>query len=370
MADLHVLAAGVGGFAAAGGKVVEGRPRWSMERQVRLVAGGLVLAGVLAGRFVHPRAVLLAGGIGAGLTASALTDTCTMGRMLSALPYNRRRSETPSSCSTSSRAPPRLLPAMTTTLLVVLALGLVIGALLGLLGGGGSILAVPALVYGVGLPLAEAVPTSLLVVGISSAAAVLPRLRQVQWRLAGIFSATGAAAAFAGTAVNRLLDPSVVLLGFAAVMVAAAGACCAAPTTSAAPAPYPAAASAGAAACRRLPLPESWSASSPALFGVGGGFLIVPALTLLLGLPMTTAAATSLVVIFANSSAAFTAHLGDTTIDVTIAIAFTVAAILGSVVAGRIAPRLPGHRVRRWFAVLVFLVAAYVAVHATLGLVG
>ena len=60
-----------------------------MERQVRLVAGSLVLAGVLASRVVHPQAVLLAGGIGAGLTASALTDTCTMGRILSALPYNQ-----------------------------------------------------------------------------------------------------------------------------------------------------------------------------------------------------------------------------------------------------------------------------------------
>ena len=95
MSDLHVLAAGVGGFAAAGGRVVEGRPRWSMERQVRLVAGGLVLAGVLASRVVHPRSVLLAGGIGAGLTASALTDSCTMGRMLSALPYNRSRRQDP-----------------------------------------------------------------------------------------------------------------------------------------------------------------------------------------------------------------------------------------------------------------------------------
>ena len=89
MTDLHVLSAGVGGFAAAGGPVVEGRSRWSMERQVRLVAGALVLTGVLASRLLHPKAVVLAGGIGAGLTVSALTDTCSMGRMLAALPYNR-----------------------------------------------------------------------------------------------------------------------------------------------------------------------------------------------------------------------------------------------------------------------------------------
>ena len=81
-------------------------------------------------------------------------------------------------------------------------LGLVIGVLLGLLGGGGSILAVPALVYGAGVPLAAAVPMSLLVVGVSSATALLPRLRtgQVQWRIAGVFGAAGAGAAFAGAA--------------------------------------------------------------------------------------------------------------------------------------------------------------------------
>lgn len=88
---------------------------------------------------------------------------------------------------------------------VALGLGLVIGVMLGLLGGGGSILAVPALVYGVGVPLAAAVPTSLLVVGISSAAAVLPRLtqQQVQWRLAAVFGMAGAGATFGGTGCSN-----------------------------------------------------------------------------------------------------------------------------------------------------------------------
>ena len=259
---------------------------------------------------------------------------------------------------------------MTATLIVVLALGLVIGALLGLLGGGGSILAVPALVYGAGLPLAEAVPTSLLVVGISSAAAVLPRLRQVQWRLALIFGATGAAAAFTGTVVNRLVDPSVVLLGFAVVMVAAAvqmlrssddvGGSCALPS--------------GGVNWRSC-LPKAAASGVvvgflTGLFGVGGGFLIVPALTVLLGLPMATAAATSLVVIVANSAAAFTAHLGDTSINVSIAAAFTVTAVLGSLVAGRVAPRVPGRQTRRWFAYLVLAVALYVTTQSFAALIG
>lgn len=86
--NLHVLDGGVPGYAAAGGDVERGRARWSLERQVRLVAGSLVLAGVAAS-LRAPKASLLAGGVGAGLTLSALTDTCTMGRVLAALPHNQ-----------------------------------------------------------------------------------------------------------------------------------------------------------------------------------------------------------------------------------------------------------------------------------------
>ena len=85
---LHVLDGGIAAFEAAGGQVVRDRARWSLERQVRFVAGALVL-GSLAATLRAPKAGLLAGGVGAGLTLSALTDTCTMGRALSALPYNR-----------------------------------------------------------------------------------------------------------------------------------------------------------------------------------------------------------------------------------------------------------------------------------------
>jgi uncharacterized membrane protein YfcA len=251
-------------------------------------------------------------------------------------------------------------------LLAALVFGLVIGALLGLLGGGGSILAVPALVYGAGLPLAAAVPTSLLVVGISSATAVLPRLRQVQWRLAGIFGATGAVGALAGTALNRRLDPAIVLLGFAVVMVAAAvrmlrssddvGGSCALP--------------AGGVNWRSC-LPKAAASGVvvgllTGLFGVGGGFLIIPALTLLLGLPMVTATATSLVIIILNSAAGFTAHLSDAPLNIGLAAAFTGAAVAGSLAAGHLAPRLHGERLRRWFAYLVLAVAAYVATQTVL----
>lgn len=89
---------------------------------------------------------------------------------------------------------------------VVLALGLgaVIGVLLGLLGGGGSILAVPALVYVLGLGIEQAIPLSLLVVGIASAVGAMPKIRagHVQWRLAAIFSAAGIPATFVGSTLR------------------------------------------------------------------------------------------------------------------------------------------------------------------------
>lgn len=89
VSDACILDGGVGAFDKAGGEVVRGRAAWAMERQVRLAAGALVLTGLTAGRFAHPRARALSGAIGAGLTFSALSDTCAMGRALAVLPWNR-----------------------------------------------------------------------------------------------------------------------------------------------------------------------------------------------------------------------------------------------------------------------------------------
>jgi rhodanese-related sulfurtransferase len=85
----HVLDGGLPAYTAAGGDIVRGTQVWALERQVRLVAGALVLAGLTAGRFISPKARLLAGGIGAGLTFSALSNTCAMGAALARLPLNR-----------------------------------------------------------------------------------------------------------------------------------------------------------------------------------------------------------------------------------------------------------------------------------------
>lgn len=115
------------------------------------------------------------------------------------------------------------MKVVSVTIGITLALGAVIGVLLGLLGGGGSILAVPALVYVLGMDVEQAIPTSLIVIGIASAVGALPKVRahQVQWRLAGIFALAGIPATISGAALGKHLPQSVLLIGFAAVMVVA-----------------------------------------------------------------------------------------------------------------------------------------------------
>ena len=86
--NLRVLSGGMLAWQAAGSAVSQGRPRWDLERQVRLVAGSIVLISILASVFV-PGLKWVAAFIGAGLTFAALTNTCAMGMMLAKLPYNR-----------------------------------------------------------------------------------------------------------------------------------------------------------------------------------------------------------------------------------------------------------------------------------------
>ena len=241
-----------------------------------------------------------------------------------------------------------------------LALGLFVGIVLGVVGGGGSIIAVPALVYGVGMSPAEAIPTSLLVVGVSSLAALIPRLREgINWPVVLLVGAAGIPAAWGGTAVGRLLDPNVLMLGFAAIMVIAGvrmltrateteGSCSTGPTRA-----------------FRTCAPKAVGVGLlvgflTGLLGVGGGFLITPALTLFLGLRMKQAVGSSLAIIVINSAAGFGAHAAGFTISWPTVLAFAIPAILGSLVAARLARRLKDRHVRISFAVLIFAVAAWV----------
>lgn len=91
--DAHVLSGGVPAYQQAGGETVEGVQRWALERQVRMAAGSLVIAGLAGGKFLSPQLRTVAGVIGAGLTFSAATNTCAMGKALSKMPWNKTASE-------------------------------------------------------------------------------------------------------------------------------------------------------------------------------------------------------------------------------------------------------------------------------------
>lgn len=243
------------------------------------------------------------------------------------------------------------------------------GAALGLVGGGGSILAVPALVYGLGMPVAQAVPTALLVVAGTAAAGVVPRLRrgEVRWRVAGVFGAAGIGAAFGGAAVNRLLPERILLGVFAALMLVVGPS-----LLRGQPEPQGACEVPGGRVDWRSCLPKALAIGVvvgflTGLLGVGGGFVIVPALTWLLGLPIPAAIATSLVVLGLNSLAGLAAHLGRLQLDPTVAGVFLGAAALAALVAGRVAGRLPERVLRRGFAGLVLAVGGFVAAASALG---
>lgn len=102
--SVDVLDGGIAAYEASGGQVIRRGNRWDMNRQVRMAAGSLVLLGTLAGQLVHPRLGLLAGAVGAGLTYSAISDSCAMASVLSRMPWNRAKAD-PSLAALFEQAP-------------------------------------------------------------------------------------------------------------------------------------------------------------------------------------------------------------------------------------------------------------------------
>ncbi|MBM0228462.1 MULTISPECIES: sulfite exporter TauE/SafE family protein [Micromonospora] len=258
---------------------------------------------------------------------------------------------------------------MTASILLTVGLAVLIGISLGLLGGGGSILAVPLLVYVADLPAKEAIATSLLVVGATSAVGVLPHARagRVRWRTGLIFGFAGMTGAYAGGRLAEFIPAGFLLTGFAVMMLATAVAMIR-----------------GRRAAEGRPVPHELPALRVILDGVvvglvtglvgaGGGFLVVPALALLGGLPMPVAVGTSLVVIAMKSFAGLAGYLSSVSINWGLAAGVTVAAIAGSFAGGQLAGRIPADLLRRsfgWFVVVmgVFVLAQQLPAEVGLGL--
>ena len=251
-------------------------------------------------------------------------------------------------------------------------LGLLIGLSLGALGGGGSILAVPALVYAAGQTPREATASSLLLVGTASLIGLRPHMRSGRVRMATgfAFGAAGIPGSLLGSALNRRLDPDLLLLGFAGLVLVAAWRMLTGCPTCTKVGEEEALQGGGATRTRaRVDVGRALAVVAAGtgvgfltgLFGVGGGFVIVPALTLLLGLNMPSAIGTSLLVIAINSAVGLAARVGTTTIDWGVTVPFAVAAVIGVLSGGHLADRLDPRRSLRWFAGLLVAVALYTA---------
>ena len=245
---------------------------------------------------------------------------------------------------------------MTATLVLTVVLAVGIGASLGLLGGGGSILAVPLLVYVADLPTKEAIATSLLVVGATSAVGVIPHARagRVRWRTGLIFGTAGMTGAYAGGRLAAYIPGTILLAGFALMMLATSIAM----IRGRRPKP-------GKPVPHELPVLHVIADGIivglvTGLVGAGGGFLVVPALALLGGLPMPVAVGTSLLVIAMKSFAGLAGYLSTVHINWALAAAVTAAAILGSLAGGRLAGRIPEVVLRKSFGWFVAVMGAFV----------
>lgn len=264
-------------------------------------------------------------------------------------------------------------------------LGLLIGASLGALGGGGSILAVPALVHGAGQGAQAATTTSLLLVAVASLIGLAPHWRagNVRLRVGLTFGAAGIGGSIVGTALNRRVDPDVLLVAFGVLMLVAAAAMLRR-SRARVPAAVGADAPAGAEASDATTTEADHTGGSvlgvlatgtavgalTGFFGVGGGFVIVPALVVVLGFRMNEAVGTSLIVIAVNAALALGLRAGDATIEWDVAVPFVVAAAIGTILGARVSQRIDSAKLTRWFAIGLVAVAIHTIISAAIALAG
>jgi uncharacterized membrane protein YfcA len=247
----------------------------------------------------------------------------------------------------------------------LLVYGLAVGISLGLTGGGGSIITVPLLVYLVGQPVHVAIPTSLVIVGGTAFAGYFGRRATADTRSGLILGILGLFGAVPGRYAAEFFSGRVLLLLFALIMIVASYFMFSSKTYEAA----------GKTKPNWLSVALSGIAVGflTGFLGVGGGFLIVPCLVLILGMPMRTAIPTSLLVIAINCVSsligeAFVAgHAAQsvTTVDWNVAALFLIGGLVGSWLGGAVATKLNQRLLKRVFAVFVLAVGLFIAASTT-----
>jgi len=245
-------------------------------------------------------------------------------------------------------------------LLLALAAGAVVGLALGALGGGGSVLAVPALIYLLGFTPVAATTASLVIVTVTSGVALLAHARDghIRWRMGLLFAAAGIGPAMLGGALAGRVPEAVLTAAFAVVAAVVASRM----LRTGPPARTLASVRPGRAAAAGAGL-----GAVTGVLGVGGGFLAVPALVGALGLRMRAAVGTSLLVITVNSLAALVTRAGTVEeLDWAVVGPFIGAAILGAWDGKRLAAKVSGRTLQRIFALALLAVAAFMLIDAVL----
>jgi uncharacterized protein len=237
--------------------------------------------------------------------------------------------------------------------------GVLVGFVLGLVGGGGSILAVPLMVYLVGVPSPHvAIGTSALAVAVNALTGLANHIRQgnVKWRCALVFAASGVAGAFAGSSAGKAFDGQKLLFLFAIVMIVVGVLMLRNRRREGNPSVV-----LGRENAPKLVGYGAGTGMFSGFFGIGGGFLIVPGLVAATGMPMINAVGSSLVAVsaFGLTTAANYALSG--LVDWALAAVFIVGGVAGGFLGARLATRLSGThgRLTTIFAGLIFAVAAY-----------
>ncbi len=252
-------------------------------------------------------------------------------------------------------------------MLISLAGALIVGACLGLLGSGGSILTVPILTYLLGEDVKVAIPESLAIVGLIalSGAVMHARHGRIQFGIALVFGAFGMFGAYVGAIASTFISASVQLALFALLMLIAAGMMlrrkpAVEKSLGAQPEPR-------SSRRWRLPADGFGVGAICGVVGIGGGFLIVPALHLRAGLPMRQAIATSLAIIVMNCIAGFGKHLHqlremNLQVNWELIAIFGVVGIAGSYAGAAAAGRIDQATLRRIFAVFLLILGAFILI--------
>ncbi len=251
------------------------------------------------------------------------------------------------------------------TVVLAIPFGVVIGLVVGAIGGGGAILALPLLVYVLGEEVGPASTASLVIVAIAAGvgAGALALRGHVCWRVALTFTAPAAVAAFAGTLAGTAVSDAALILAFVPVMLVAAGATWhrAAQVTGDDAGRCP------EVSARRVLVAGMGVGVLTGFFGVGGGFLIVPVLTLWLGFSFRRAVATSLVIITLTGGAALASHLAiGASLELPVTLALAVSTGVGALAGSLFAQRVPQATLGRAFAVVVALLALFLLVDTLL----